>query len=547
MKIALAQINTTVGDFASNAAKIRDFSLRAVAEGADLVVFPELTITGYPPMDLLDKPSFIARNLETLDEIAAFTATIGAGIIIGFVAENPEDFGKPLFNAAALIEGGEVRAIRYKSLLPTYDVFDEGRYFQPAETRSTVPFRNTRLGLHICEDAWNSRDFWETHLYDLDPVAELAQQQADILVNISGSPFYRGKGKVRREMMAEYAKRFGVPVVLVNQIGGNDSLVFDGRSFALNAQGEVVAECRAFAEDLVVVDTENWPAPFHPAETDEIAEIHDALVLGVRDYLAKCGFKRAVIGLSGGIDSAVTAAIAVRAIGKENVRGVAMPSAYSSEHSLDDAAALAKNLDIAYHVVPIVPGVDAFKTMLADAFTGRAEDVTEENVQARLRGVTLMAFSNKFGDIVLTTGNKSELAVGYCTIYGDMCGGLAVISDLPKTDVYRLAAYMNRDGEVIPNNTIVKPPSAELRPGQTDQDSLPPYDVLDAILERYVEQHQSVEEIAAAGFAPDTVAFVTRLVNRNEYKRQQAAPGIKVTSKAFGRGRRVPIAAKIES
>lgn len=547
MKIALAQINTTVGDFTSNAAKIRDYSLRAVARGADLVVFPELTITGYPPMDLLDKPSFIARNLETLDEIAAFTATIGAGVIIGFVAENPEDFGKPLFNAAALIEGGEVRAIRYKSLLPTYDVFDEGRYFQPAETRSTVTFRDTRLGLHICEDAWNSRDFWDTHLYDLDPVAELAQQQADILVNISGSPFYRGKGKVRREMMAEYAKRFGVPVVLVNQIGGNDSLVFDGHSFALNAEGEVVAECRAFEEDLVVVDTDNWPAPFHPAETDEIAEIHDALVLGVRDYLAKCGFKRAVIGLSGGIDSAVTATIAVRAIGKENIRGVAMPSAYSSEHSLDDAAALAKNLDIAYHVVPIVPGVDAFKTMLADAFAGRPEDVTEENVQARLRGVTLMAFSNKFGDIVLTTGNKSELAVGYCTIYGDMCGGLAVISDLPKTDVYRLAAYMNRDVEIIPNNTIVKPPSAELRPGQTDQDSLPPYDVLDAILERYVEQHQSIEEIAAAGFAPETVAFVTRLVNRNEYKRQQAAPGIKVTSKAFGRGRRVPIAAKIES
>lgn len=546
MKIALAQINTTVGDFASNAAKIRDFSLRAVAEGADLVVFPELTITGYPPMDLLDKPSFIARNLETLDEIAAFTATIPAGVIIGFVAENPEDFGKPLFNAAALIEGGEVRAIRYKSLLPTYDVFDEGRYFQPAEARSTVPFRDTRLGLHICEDAWNSRDFWDTHLYDLDPVAELAQQQCDILVNISGSPFYRGKGKVRREMMAEYAKRFGVPVVLVNQIGGNDSLVFDGRSFALNAQGEVVAECRAFEEDLVVVDADNWPAPFRPAETDEIAEIHDALVLGVRDYLAKCGFKRAVIGLSGGIDSAVTAAIAVRAIGKENVRGVAMPSAYSSEHSLDDAAALAKNLDIAYHVVPIVPGVEAFKTMLAEAFTGRAEDVTEENVQARLRGVTLMAFSNKFGDIVLTTGNKSELAVGYCTIYGDMCGGLAVISDVPKTDVYRLAAYINRDAEIIPNNTIVKPPSAELRPGQTDQDSLPPYDVLDAILERYVEQHQSIEEITAAGFAPDTVAFVTRLVNRNEYKRQQAAPGIKVTSKAFGRGRRVPIAAKNE-
>lgn len=546
MKIALAQINTTVGDFASNAAKIRDFSLRAVEQGADLVVFPELTITGYPPMDLLDKPSFIARNLETLDEIAAFTATIGAGVIIGFVAENPEDFGKPLFNAAALIEGGEVRAIRYKSLLPTYDVFDEGRYFQPAETRSTVTFREKSLGLHICEDAWNSRDFWETHLYDLDPVAELAQQQCDILVNISGSPFYRGKEKVRREMMGEYAKRFGVPVVLVNQIGGNDNLVFDGRSFVLNAAGEVVVECRAFEEDLVVVDTAHWPAPLHPEDADEITEIHDALVLGVRDYLAKCGFKRAVIGLSGGIDSAVTAAIAVRAIGKENVRGVAMPSAYSSEHSLDDAAALAKNLDITYHVVPIVPGVDAFRTMLADAFAGRPEDVTEENVQARLRGVTLMAFSNKFGDIVLTTGNKSELAVGYCTIYGDMCGGLAVISDVPKTDVYRLATYINRDGEVIPNNTIVKPPSAELRPGQTDQDSLPPYDILDAILERYVEQHQSIEEITAAGFATETVAFVTRLVNRNEYKRQQAAPGIKVTSKAFGRGRRVPIAAKNE-
>jgi NAD+ synthase (glutamine-hydrolysing) len=547
MKIALAQINTTIGAFASNAAKIRDYSTRAVAQGADLIVFPELTVTGYPPMDLLDKPSFIARNLETLDEIAAFTTTIPAAVIIGFVAENPEDFGKPLFNAAALIEGGEVRAIRYKSLLPTYDVFDEGRYFQPAESRATVTFRDTRLGLHICEDAWNSQEFWDTHLYDLDPVAELAQQQADILVNISGSPFFRGKGKVRREMMAEYAKRFGLPVVLVNQVGGNDGLVFDGRSFVLNAAGETVAECRAFEEDLVVVDTAPWPAPFQPADIDEITEIHDALVLGVRDYLGKCGFRRAVIGLSGGIDSAVTAAIAVRAIGKENVRGVAMPSGYSSQHSLDDAEALAKNLDIAYHVVPIVPGVDAFKTMLAEAFTGHNEDVTEENIQARLRGVTLMAFSNKFGDIVLTTGNKSELAVGYCTIYGDMCGGLAVISDVPKTDVYRLAAYINRDAELIPNNTIVKPPSAELRPGQTDQDSLPPYDVLDAILERYVEQRQSIEEIAAAGFSPETVAFVIRLVNRNEYKRQQAAPGIKVTSKAFGRGRRIPIAANIES
>ncbi len=546
MKIALAQINTTVGAFAENAAKIREFSRRAAAQGAELVVFPELTIPGYPPMDLVERPSFIARNRATLAELAAFTNTLNVALVVGFAEKNPSDFGKPLFNAAALLAHGEVLSVHYKSLLPTYDVFDEGRHFQPAEHRKLLPFRGRKFGLHICEDAWNNRNFWDTHLYDVDPVVDLAKLGADLLLNISGSPFYRGKGRVRREMMAEYARQFHIPVILVNQVGGNDGLIFDGRSFALNAHGETVVECRAFAEDLVVIDVERLPPPLEIEEPDEIAEIYDALTLGVRDYLAKCGFTRAVVGLSGGIDSAVTAAVAVAALGRENVLGVAMPSRHSSQHSLDDAAALARNLGVAYQVVPIVPAVDAFAHTLAPVFAGRDEDVTEENIQARLRGVTLMAISNKLGHIVLTTGNKSELAVGYCTLYGDMCGGLSVISDVPKTDVYRLAAHINRDAEIIPHNTIAKPPSAELRPGQTDQDSLPPYDVLDAILERYVEQRQSVGEIALAGFERSTVEFVARLVNRSEYKRQQGAPGLKVTPKAFGRGRRIPIAAKID-
>lgn len=546
MKIALAQINTTVGAFVANAAKVRQYAVRAVSQGADLVVFPELTLPGYPPLDLLDRPAFVARNLAALDDLARFSATIDAALLVGFAAENPDDFGKPLYNAVALLEGGELRAIRYKTLLPTYDVFDEARHFEPAERREIVAWRGRRLGVCVCEDAWNSREFWDAHLYDLDPVRELAEQGAQVIINVSASPFHRGKGALRQAMLAHHAATLRLPVVLVNQVGGNDSLVFDGRSLVLDARGEVVLEANAFEEDLRIVDLDDLPPPVAPGVGDEIGDIHDALVLGVRDYLAKCGFRRAVIGLSGGVDSAVTAAVAVRALGRENVTGVAMPSKYSSRHSVEDAAELARNLGIAFHVVPIEPAVAAMMDMLTPAFGFAPHGVTEENIQARLRGVTLMAFSNQQGCMVLTTGNKSELAVGYCTLYGDMCGGLAVISDLPKTDVYRLAAYINRHQTIIPTRTITKPPSAELRPNQTDQDSLPPYDLLDAVLERYVERCQSVQEIVAEGFDRTLVEQVVRLVNRNEYKRQQAAPGIKVTPKAFGRGRRVPIAAVIE-
>ncbi|OYT69399.1 MAG: NAD+ synthase [Chloracidobacterium sp. CP2_5A] len=546
MKIALAQINTTVGAFVSNAAKVRQYALRAASQGAKLVVFPELTLPGYPPLDLLDRPAFIARNLAALDDLARFSATIDAALLVGFVAENPDDFGKPLYNAVALLEGGDLRAIRYKTLLPTYDVFDEARHFEPAERREVIVWQGYRLGVCICEDAWNSRDFWDAHLYDLDPVRELAEQGAQVIINVSASPFQRGKGALRQAMLAHHAETLGLPVILVNQVGGNDGLVFDGRSLVLDARGELTLEANAFEEDLRVVDLADLPAPVTPRVSDEIGDIHDALALGVKDYLGKCGFRQAVIGLSGGIDSAVTAAIAVRALGRENVVGVAMPSKYSSRHSLEDAAELARNLGIAFHVVPIEPAVEAMTRMLTPSFGFAPHGVTEENIQARLRGVTLMAFSNQHGCLVLTTGNKSELAVGYCTLYGDMCGGLAVISDVPKTDVYRLAAYINRHQAIIPARTIAKPPSAELRPNQTDQDSLPPYDLLDAILERYVERYQSVQEIVADGFEQAVVEQVVKLVNRNEYKRQQSAPGIKVTPKAFGRGRRVPIAAVIE-
>ncbi len=547
MKIALAQINTTVGAFVSNAAKVRQYAMRAASQGARLVIFPELTIPGYPPLDLLDRPAFIARNLAALDDLVRFSATVDAALLVGFVAENPDDFGKPLYNAVALLEGGELRAIRYKTLLPTYDVFDEARHFEPSERREIIRWNGYRLGVCVCEDAWNSREFWDTHLYEVDPVRELAEQGAQVIINVSASPFHRGKGALRQAMLAHHASTLKVPVVLVNQVGGNDSLVFDGRSLVLNAQGELVLEAHAFQEDLRIVDLAELPAPITPHPADEIADIHDALVLGIRDYLGKCGFRQAVVGLSGGIDSAVTAALAVQALGPENVTGVAMPSKYSSDHSLEDAAELARNLGIGFHVVPIEPAVNAMTQMLTPAFGFPPQGVTEENLQARLRGVTLMAFSNQSGALVLTTGNKSELAVGYCTLYGDMCGGLAAISDVPKTDVYRLAAYINRHRVIIPTRTITKPPSAELRPDQTDQDTLPPYDILDAILERYIERYQSLDEIVAEGFDRATVEYVAKLINRNEYKRQQAAPGIKVTPKAFGRGRRVPIAAVIES
>jgi NAD+ synthase/NAD+ synthase (glutamine-hydrolysing) len=538
MKIAFAQINTTVGDFAGNAARLREACKRGAALGAELVLAPELAITGYPPRDLLLKSGFIEGSLAALAELAA---DIGdTALVVGHVGLNADQPGRPATNAVSLLHRGKVVATRTKSLLPTYDVFDEARYFEPATENTPVDFNGHSLGLTVCEDVWNDEDFWCDRRYRANPVEALVEQGAEFILNVSASPWHLGKHQMRADMLASLAAKVARPLLYCNAVGGNDELIFDGGSLALNTEGKPIAQGKFFAEDLVMVDTE--ASPIELSTPKDEALLHDALVLGVRDYLGKCGFRSAVIGLSGGIDSAVTAVLAVAALGKENVRGVALPSQYSSAGSLDDAQALAENLGIQYDVIPIETGFETAKQSLAPVFGDLPEDVTEENMQARLRGLLLMAMSNKFGSLVLTTGNKSELAVGYCTLYGDMCGGLAVISDVPKTMVYRLARWINRDGDVIPASTIEKPPSAELRPDQKDEDSLPPYDVLDAILERYVVAGQSAEEIITADFDADTVRRIARLIDLNEYKRRQAAPGLKVTSKAFGVGRRIPVA-----
>ena len=542
MKLALAQINTTVGDFAGNLALIRTAYARGMAGGAELVVAPELAITGYPPRDLLLKSGFIEGNLAALTELAQSVGEVG--LVVGHVGINEKHPGRQAVNAVSLLHHGKVAATRTKTLLPTYDVFDEDRYFEPSTDNAPVEFNGRKLGLTICEDVWNDDAFWADPRYRANPVDGLVEQGAEVIVNVSASPWNLGKEGMRREMLASLATNAKRPVVYCNAVGGNDELVFDGGSQALNAQGEVLAAGAQFTEALVEVDLDGPVQAV--SEPQEMALLHDALVLGVQDYLRKCGFRSAVIGLSGGIDSAVTAALAVKALGAENVRGISMPSAYSSQGSLDDSAALAANLDIQYDVIPIHAGFEMMKASLEPIFGDRPEDVTEENMQARLRGLILMAASNKFGSLVLTTGNKSELAVGYCTLYGDMCGGLAVISDVPKTKVFELANWINRDEVIIPEATITKPPSAELRPDQKDQDSLPPYEVLDAILERYVVESQSVSEIVTSGFEEATVQRVVRLIDLNEYKRRQAAPGLKVTSKAFGVGRRIPVAQRYE-
>ena len=539
MKIALAQINTTVGDFEGNLDLLKKAYQSAVKLGAELVVAPELAITGYPPRDLLLKSGFIEGNLAALGEL---TEDIGkVGLIVGHVARNERQTGRPASNAVSLLLEGKVAASRAKSLLPTYDVFDEDRYFEPAIENAPVEYNGHSLGLTICEDVWNDDAFWKNCRYEADPVESLVQQGAQIIINVSASPWSLGKERMRREMLANLAAKTNRPVVYCNAVGGNDELVFDGGSLVLGKAGDVLGSGGHFVEELMDVNLDSESGS-SPAQFDDMELLHDALVIGVRDYLGKCGFKGAVIGLSGGIDSAVTAAIAVKALGAENVRGISMPSQYSSTGSLDDSKALADNLGIQYDVIPIGDGFELMKGSLEPVFGGRPEDVTEENIQARLRGLILMAASNKFGALVLTTGNKSELAVGYCTLYGDMCGGLAVISDVPKTMVYDLARWMNREGEVIPNATIEKPPSAELRPDQKDEDSLPAYEVLDAILERYVVENKSINQIVEAGFDEQIVQRMARLIDLNEYKRRQAAPGLKVTSKAFGVGRRIPVA-----
>ncbi len=541
MKIALAQINPKVGDFQNNANKIRSFIDRAGNSGAHLVVFPELAVTGYPPKDLLDVPAFINENLKILDEIVRSAHNIA--VIVGFVDRNKRRYGKLVHNAAAFIQDRKIVSVHHKSLLPTYDVFDECRHFEPAHDIIPVKFMGYTLGISICEDIWNDEEFWPRPLYEINPIENLVSQGADLIINISSSPFSVGKhDTIRLRMLTHAALKYKVPFVYVNQTGGNDDLVFDGNSTVINAQGKPIAQAASFQEDLVVVDIEKpvEQAPFKnytPVET-----IHQALLLGLRDYVGKCGFKKTVIGLSGGIDSAVTAALAAASLGNDNVIGVSMPSRFSSQGSIDDAVELAQNLGITYKTFPINDIFETYRHTLNAEFKGLPFDITEENLQARIRGNILMALSNKYGYLVLTTGNKSELAVGYCTLYGDMSGGLALISDVPKTMVYELAGYTNREREVIPRNSIDKPPSAELKPNQLDQDSLPPYDVLDALLKAYIEDAKSIDEIIALGFNEKTVHEIVRKVNRNEYKRRQAAPGIRVTSKAFGSGRRMPIA-----
>ena len=543
MNAGLAQINTTVGDFAGNTDKILRAYRELVKAGADFVVTPELAVCGYPPMDLVFRSGFIALAERHVNALAVDTGDVP--LIVGTVEPNSSPHGRPCHNSAVVLRNGQRVAVAHKSLLPTYDVFDEGRYFEPAQKFTVTQVAGLRTGITICEDLWTP-EYLPRDYYGHSPVTQLEKAGVDLILHLSASPFEAGKPAKRRAMLSGIAQHLKTPLVYVNLVGGNDQLVFDGRSLAFDRSGALAAELAAFREDVALVKIPP-DAPFSPVEHSDLADIHDALVLGLRDYLAKCGFHQVVIGLSGGIDSAVTAALAVEALGQENVLGVTMPGPFSSPGSIDDSIALARHLGIACHNVAIEDAFAAMNAQLRDVFTGHPPDITEENLQARLRGMTLMALSNKFNRMVISTGNKSELAVGYCTIYGDMAGGMALLSDVPKTVVYQLAGYLNRHREIIPRNTIEKPPSAELRADQKDQDTLPPYDVLDEILRLYVEEQLTAAEITTRGFDPDTVRWVAHKVDTNEYKRQQAAPGIKVTSKAFGIGRRVPIAQKFRA
>ncbi len=561
MKIALAQINPTVGDFSGNLAAILHFAARASQAGADLVVFPELCICGYPPADLLEKPAFVERAQQVLQELAERTASLGLAVLCGFPSPAPRETGKHVRNSAALLEGGRVAFVQSKRLLPFYDVFDEQRYFAPAPSQAVWEVAGELVAITICEDAWNDKSFWETRRYQVDPVEELMRPQADgrtpsVILNISASPFWRGKRAVRESMLASIARRYAKPVVLVNQVGGNDSLLFDGTSLALNADGEVAARACSCEEDMVCFDTQTQTGDIRPdsgnEEDDEDSLICRVLAMGIRDYVHKCGFKQALIGLSGGIDSALVAALAVDALGAANVIGIGMPSEYSSAGSIEDSRELAGNLGIRFELLPIAPMFTQFNATLAPVFKGSASDLTEENLQSRIRGTLLMALSNKWNALVLTTGNKSEMATGYCTLYGDMVGALAVIGDVMKTEVYRLCRRLNAEHErhrraCIPEAILSKAPSAELRPGQLDSDSLPDYAHLDPVLTAYIERYETAAEIAAqTHLDQDEVARVLKLVERSEYKRQQAAPVLKVSSKAFGMGRRFPIAARAQ-
>ncbi len=542
MKFALLQLNPTVGDLEGNADRIA----RAVRQAkADLAVTSELALLGYPPRDLLLNADFVQRSWEVLHKLAKDLAD-SPPVLVGVAEVNPHDVGRPLFNSAALLRAGAVEKTFHKTLLPTYDVFDEDRYFEPEKKPQILELKGMKLGVSICEDIWNDRDLWRRRRYHTDPIEEMVEAGARAIINLSASPFTVGKQMHREAMLSAMARKYDVPILYVNQVGGNDDLVFDGRSSFFDGKGRLVARGRGFEEDLVIADLTSLTGTIAKDDFVPESEIWRALVLGTRDYVQKCGFSRVLLGLSGGIDSSIVAAVAADALGPENVLGVLMPSPYSSPGSIEDAKAVAQNLGIKTILIPITDIMKSFDFGLKEAFRGREKDVTEENIQARIRGNLLMALSNKYGSILLTTGNKSELAVGYCTIYGDMSGGLAVISDVPKTIVYRLAKWLNasRGQDVIPATVMAKAPSAELRPCQTDQDSLPPYDVLDAILENYIEHHRSMQEIVKLGFDQQTVSRVLSLVRNSEFKRKQAAPGLKVTDRAFGSGWRMPIASR---
>jgi NAD+ synthetase len=546
VKIALAQIDPTIGDFTGNLEKIVAASRRGATLGARLTVFSELAICGYPPADFLEKPSFLARCRSAVDELAAATSGLSTAVLAGVALPAGSETGKPAVNAAVLLDGGRLLLEQHKRLLPFYDVFDEQRYFSPSRPQQVVELDGIRLAITICEDAWNDKNFWPRRLYTVDPMEVLMRQHPAVHINLSSSPFWHSKRAIRREMLAAIARRDSIPVLMSNQVGGNDSLIFDGSSLALNARGELIAQAASFEEDLVVLDPFSAP-PVPNAEEDDTEAAYRALVLGTRDYVRKCGFRRALVGLSGGIDSALVAAIAKDALGAENVIGVGMPSPYSSAGSIGDSRQLAANLGIRFETIAISGLFGEYTRALEPLFAGMKVDTTEENIQSRIRGCLLMALSNKFSALVLTTGNKSEMAVGYCTLYGDMVGALAVIGDLVKTRVYAVCRWLNRDRQLIPSPILEKPPSAELRPDQKDTDSLPPYEVLDPILEAYVERYETPEQIAEAnGFPLELVQQVVHLVERSEYKRQQAAPVLKVTPKSFGMGRRFPIAVKVE-
>jgi NAD+ synthase (glutamine-hydrolysing) len=545
VKIGILQLNSTIGDFESNRQKLVAAYEQAVKQGAEFVIAPELFLCGYPPRDLLLRPDFIEANLTTLAKTAAAVGAVP--LCVGFVDKNPTRPGRSLFNSAAVLQNGEIVWQQNKSLLPTYDVFDEDRYFEPAKSTTPFPFHGRQLGITICEDIWNDEDFWADRRYRRDPVKELIAQGADIIFNLSASPWHVGKEQTRLAMLQRVARDEHVPLVEVNAIGANDELIFDGHSVALNRSGEVLALGQGFAEEVFVAEVDGQNPTIKPHWPAKEEQLFRALSLGIRDYVRKCGFRSVVLGLSGGIDSALTAVLAVDALGADQVTGVSMPARYSSSGSLTDAEVLARNLGIQYEVIPIEPAFKAVESQLAKVFAGTKPNEAEENIQSRLRGVTLMALSNKHGSLVLTTGNKSEMSVGYCTLYGDMCGALAVIADVFKTEVYAISRWINRDRIIIPADSITKPPSAELRPGQTDQDSLPPYDVLDAILQHYVVELLGKDDIIRCGFAPAVVNDVINKVTFTEYKRRQAAPGLKVSPRAFGMGRRNPIAQRFRA